>query len=498
MSEAEDAPQFAEALLGFRVWVLGADGWLRPLAVGGEPWAAGENRARCMAAEHEAPHPHCGCGFNALHRPPPGYAKDVGHAVGAIAAWGEVDLFQTGFRAEYASILALAKPVRISERHRERLARAARTYGVPLVPLGALVTVGREFARAVALEHLPGRRTGKRRSARPVAPLPKLALCSATAGNGVWLAKHVALAHRGRTVRLGPTPALAAAVRGRVWPVVGPYEELTEGDPLFRLGDERDGMSCPAPLAGRVIEVRGPDGADLGAGPGEGGWLVELEARPEPADHWPVIWGVAGADAYRQAVIDKGSDARLLDDVATNPGGPGPAVAATVRRAWLGRLCDGLNTLIVRDRGLADAIDRLGLSVGFGLLDGGGIRVAPAPQGAPVRVVDGGLDERVDVCFELEPQSLIRYWRGTLSLAWDQVSSGPFITGRFEHVDRRPVHLSAGSIGQARLAMSIHRRLFPGAAELLDELGEPWFRAGDAVRDPARNRAALAGRPSGR
>jgi len=42
--------------------------------------------------------------------------------------------------------------------------------------------------------------------------------------------------------------------------------------------------------------------------------------------------------------------------------------------------------------------------------------------------------------------------------------------------------------------MSIHRRLFPGATQILDELGDPWFRAGDAVRDRDRNRAALAGR----
>ena len=112
---------------------------------------------------------------------------------------------------------------------------------------------------------------------------------------------------------------------------------------------------------------------------------------------------------------------------------------------------------------------------------------------SPDGVASGDPGDDMDVCLEIEPEALVRYWRGALTLARDDVSSGPFLTGRYENTDDRPVHLATGTVGQARLAMSIHRRLFPGAARVLDKLGDPWFRAGDAVRDPQRNRTALAG-----
>jgi hypothetical protein len=486
VTEEEDASHFAEPLLGFRVWTINRDALLRPIAVNCGAWMPGENRARCMVSDHEAPHPHCGCGFNALHRIPQGYAGDFGHAVGAIAAWGDVDLFRTGFRAEFATVIALGRPGNEAPGHRDRLERAARFYGVPLVALAELPHFAAEFARPVAPEHLPGTQPAARLRAGSQAwhaPLPKAALCSATAGNGVWLDKHVALAHKGRAVRLGPTPSLAAAAGAQVRPRVHCHEEVDAGDRLFSVGSESR-LVCPSPLAGRVMKVRDAGEVDPGSGPAANGWIVELEARNESPDQWPIVWGIVGADAYRRLVLERAADARLIADVADGGYVRGPAATPG---DWLRDFAGRMRAMIDADPALGDAIERLGLNVGFRLTDGDGMRVAPGV------CVAGDPGDGVDVCLELEPEDFIRYWQGSLSLARDQVTIGSFRTGRFQRLAERPVHIAAGTPGQARLAMSIHRRMHRGAEEILAEIGIPWFRAGEAVRDPQRNRDALAG-----
>lgn len=485
MTDPEDASHFSEPLLGFRVWTINRDALLRPIAVNTGAWMPGENQASCAVSDHEAPHPGCGCGFNALHRIPQGYAGDFGHAVGAIAAWGDVDLFRTGFRAEFAAVIALGRPVEPMPGHRDRLEHAARFYGVPLVALEQLPHFAAEFARPVAAEHLPGHKPPVQRPGPYTwhSPLPKAALCSATAGNGVWLDKHVAVAHKGRAVRLGPTPALAAAAGARVSPRVRRHDEVDTGDPLFAVGSE-DRLVCPSPLAGRVMNVRDGGEVDPAGGPAADGWVVELEAPNESPDQWPVVWGIVGADEYRRLILERAADARVLADLAGSGYVHKPP---PTQGDWLRDLAGRMRVLIDADAALGDALARLGLNVGFRLADGGGMRIA---SGA---CVAGDPGDAVDVCLELEPEDFVRYWQGTLSLARDQLTVGSFRTGRFQRLAERPVHLAAGTPGQARLAMSIHRRMFGGTEAILAEIGNPWFRAGEAVRDPQRNRDALAG-----
>jgi len=97
------------------------------------------------------------CGLHALHDPGDGRLK-LGHpAVGAIAAWGEIEVYAEGFRAEYASVIALVHQPSRSMGPPARVREAARRYGVRLVSLAALEAEASEFALPLPDEVLPKR-----------------------------------------------------------------------------------------------------------------------------------------------------------------------------------------------------------------------------------------------------------------------------------------------------------------------------------------------------
>jgi hypothetical protein len=141
---------------------LGPGGVLFPLALpAAPPWEPAVNRARCFAGRcddaHEAPAPHCKCGLHALHDPDDGRLR-LGHpVVGAIAAWGEIEVYATGFRAGYASVIALADEPSRSTGPPARLHEAARRYGVRLVSPAALEAEAGEFALPLPDEVIPTR-----------------------------------------------------------------------------------------------------------------------------------------------------------------------------------------------------------------------------------------------------------------------------------------------------------------------------------------------------
>jgi hypothetical protein len=157
------APDFASAVVGYRAWQLGLGGVLFPLALpAAPPWEPAVNSARCFARHdaHAAPATHCTCGLHALHDPDDGRLK-LGHpAVGAIAAWGEIEAYAAGFRAEYASVIALAHEPSGSTGPSARLRQAARRYGVRLVSLADLGAEAGEFALPLPDDALPKRQAG--------------------------------------------------------------------------------------------------------------------------------------------------------------------------------------------------------------------------------------------------------------------------------------------------------------------------------------------------
>src|SRR5689334_22146483 len=142
------APDFIEPLIGFRAWHLDPDGALVPWSLqGAGAWQPGVNTAVCHAGrKHRPPASRCMCGLYALasSRDDRLHGRD-GQIVGAIAAWGDIELHRTGFRAEHAAIAALAPPY---GRH-EAAQRAAARYEVPLVELDELEVTARGHGRPV-------------------------------------------------------------------------------------------------------------------------------------------------------------------------------------------------------------------------------------------------------------------------------------------------------------------------------------------------------------
>ena len=87
----------------------------------------------------------------------------LGHpAVGAIAAWGEIEVYAAGFRAEYASVVALAHPLSHPGDPPGPLRDAARRYGVRIVSFDRLETEASEFALSLPDEALPKRKRAPR------------------------------------------------------------------------------------------------------------------------------------------------------------------------------------------------------------------------------------------------------------------------------------------------------------------------------------------------
>src|SRR3954454_16744126 len=168
----EDAPDFVEAVVGYRAWHIEPDGLLRPWTFTALPWQPGANRAVCAReVRHEPPVADCMCGLYALTDPADRRLDFRGdHAVGAVAAWGGLEVHRTGFRA------AAGLPRRPGGR---RDPRVGRPRGAPdRLPRRAGVRHGAGAARPRRVRATRGaraRRGALRRAARRGRPAQRRA-----------------------------------------------------------------------------------------------------------------------------------------------------------------------------------------------------------------------------------------------------------------------------------------------------------------------------------
>lgn len=119
---ADTAEPLVGELQAVRAFQLGDDGLLFPLVPGPGPWRSGVNTASCTAEEaHQAPDPHCTCGFYAYFSPGWVYGGSV---AAVVSLWGQTIVGSRGVRAQHARIEAVCAPSDVPDEVVERM-RAA-------------------------------------------------------------------------------------------------------------------------------------------------------------------------------------------------------------------------------------------------------------------------------------------------------------------------------------------------------------------------------------
>jgi hypothetical protein len=223
-----DRPLVAGELYGLRIWPRFARPRLRALAFD-VMWPDGGRalEATCQRKHsHRAPATSCVCGIYAWHPTPHAQqeafevAEQEGEQVaGLIAAWGEVEVHETGFRAQYARPTAFLLPTRS---HNPVYARWVRTLATSYRAEIVVVRNPDDLARycadralgltgsAVAELLAPARaRECQRRRVLARRARGSLAWLTAAAGAGVDLARSdpQAAARRLRAMRIGNATA---------------------------------------------------------------------------------------------------------------------------------------------------------------------------------------------------------------------------------------------------------------------------------------------------
>lgn len=136
----ETTPQFTGAILGVRQWLV-PDSLdelkpLRTIKASSPSWEidGSVTQARCLSDVselHEPPGKDCECGLRAYHPwlVPPWYlwsgdkaANQDLYVTGVVEAWGRIELYPEGFRAEFARPVALVLPPAFSADSTARIA----------------------------------------------------------------------------------------------------------------------------------------------------------------------------------------------------------------------------------------------------------------------------------------------------------------------------------------------------------------------------------------
>lgn len=381
-----DTPDFLEPVVGYRAWRLADDGELVPWTVArAGAWVPGVNTAACHLSHfmvamgegarrtprHRPPSPTCMCGLYALHdAADPRIAPGGGSALGAIVAWGDLEVHATGFRAEHACVVALALPHRCGEQERVRLELAAARYRVPLVPQEQLVAAAHEHGAPLPdYDRLPARRRGVGLGERPpwAFPAPDLAPGGEV---GFDFSAHVWAETAVDHVLVGVTEPFADlfgddpdAVHVAV---AEPGTALAAGDVLARVTVGGETFLVWTPVAGTVRETVAQPQRLLGA-PEGAGWLAAVVPSAWATDRDGLRWGPEARRAYR---VDAG---RHQDGVDAFADVRAERITALPRVASWGDVLVELRAARARElprfADTAELYDRLGVDLGCSLHD---------------------------------------------------------------------------------------------------------------------------------
>jgi hypothetical protein len=154
--KTSDGPDLIQPVIGFRAWTIEKDEWLRSRGAGNTRWDVGTNEAKCGGrdlvssvpyglspgpTDHDAPDRNCECGFYAIYSLRDlvsSYGVDSDVVIGAVVAWGRMEVHASGFRAQLARIVALGVLDTLAlydEGYADKVAAIARLYNAECVPL---------------------------------------------------------------------------------------------------------------------------------------------------------------------------------------------------------------------------------------------------------------------------------------------------------------------------------------------------------------------------
>jgi glycine cleavage system H protein len=224
---------------------------------------------------HAAPGRNCTCGLYAYTQLDP-RLKDGDWCIAAIAAWGDLEVHSSGFRAQHACVVALAAAPRTGLAERELIARSAERYGVKAVPLRKLAQEGTRHARPLSTALSPPARPGRVVESAPVVRPVLRSDRHYAPGHRVWVF------YDGRTARIGVTPALGKAVALSPYVDVWAIDRVERGDVVATVTGRDGTLLVHAPLAGAVERVnpRMESAPELlRTDPYGTGWILDL--RPE-------------------------------------------------------------------------------------------------------------------------------------------------------------------------------------------------------------------------
>ena len=284
-----DAPLLTHALPGFRTWILDGTGALVPYTGQTGAWTAGVNTARCARGEsHEAPAEDCSCGIYAFHD----LHRQLRHEtlVGAIAAWGEMDVYRDGFRAQHAIVLALAGT------RKPALVKAAERYGVPIVPRRALQPLAALMTGALPSSVVPG------------------------TSDPMWLARRRGFSaeHQVWVEPSAGTVTVGVSTELRAW--LGEVSNVDAGS--LRLVGEGGSIELPRLVRGEVTVLnRSP--ALARKDPEGGCWVARIAPTHWEADCAAFTWGPVGRVAMLSEAqrAGPGAWAHLRPDAADDAAG---------------------------------------------------------------------------------------------------------------------------------------------------------------------------------
>lgn len=406
------APDFTEAVLGYRAWRVGEDGTLCPWTFTALAWEPGVNTAVCSRnGSHAPPVADCMCGLYALTDPSDRRLNFLGdQVVGAIAAWGDMEVHRTGFRAQFARVVALAMPARADVDQLAALELASERYDVPLVPASMLSLEARRYGAPLPQElWMPGwRPVAPPRRSRSCPPVASTTFDGAARGIAtdahLWVETALGAVVLGVTAAfsslLGPEPALAVAEPGA---------PVAAGDRLATIGSGEEALAVWAPVGGRVAAVNprlATDPGLLARDPEGAGWLARVVPSAWEDEGSALLWGRSAKRDYAAALSrdalhgDAFADVRLARLRAMPPVGSWSGVLHALRgereqplfadaQEVAVQLGGRLSASLARDAALRDRLGGLGIRVAFVLADPDARLVLDCRGGACVETGEG-------------------------------------------------------------------------------------------------------------